>query len=180
MCSNPAMSLKRVGYWGGVAPGLAANPSRLIVPFSLATLTAGSPVVPVPTPSSFRAPPAHQRGPWVDLGAQEASGQVHPLGETGMDLLRGGKEEEPGVREIPPGPSPLPSEGAVFPEREPGRAARGMGELPRDGVSRWGGQQLFLRGLEKGLKWPWWWWGVYMEGYLCLDRFFSLLSFPVV
>lgn len=38
----------------------------------------------------------------MDLGAQGASGQAHPPGEAGRDLLEGWKEEEdPGVRKAP-------------------------------------------------------------------------------
>lgn len=43
----------------------------------------------------------------MDLGAQEASGQDHPPGEAGRDLLRGRKEDDPGVRETPIEPFPL-------------------------------------------------------------------------
>lgn len=104
---------------GDLALGLDPNPFSLTAPFISAAQTAGS-SVPVPTASSFRVPAAHQRGPWVDLGAQEASRQARPPGgdllrEAGRDLLRGGKEEEPGVRETPTWAIPSPSQRCCFP-----------------------------------------------------------------
>lgn len=64
----------------------------------------------------------------MDLEAQEASGQAHPPGEVGRDLLRGGKrEEEPGVMETPSWHVSLSFAKELYCLRGPGTAARGMG-----------------------------------------------------
>jgi len=73
--------------WGEWATGdLTSGPLQSNSLLSQSPKTSG-PADHIPTPSSLRAPLAHQRGPWVNLGALEASELAHPPGEAGKDLL---------------------------------------------------------------------------------------------
>lgn len=74
------------------------------------------------------------------LGAQEASGQARIPGEAGRDLLRGGKKEELCVRKTRPWPIPLSLPKELYYLREDLELQQEEWELPRDGVSGWGGQ----------------------------------------
>lgn len=70
-------------------PGLDPHPLKHSALFRHQVLSATPSRIHVLAPTSFRIPPAHQRGSWVGLGAPEASGQAHLPAEAGKDHLRG-------------------------------------------------------------------------------------------